>query len=167
MTLNELLEDRSITLTEDSDGFVKIQGIFVAGDSELTSRALQDLAERQVISLMDDFKGYLKIEAFHDGMSVNHTRISGGLYDISAYHKTIEDGLNYSVSVGYKMVNGRTVPTFEISTRKNILPEKVEDTVKEHFPIEAKRYDDAKEAHNKHLTIYGMRLNARLCNHSP
>src|SRR3989338_8237198 len=101
MSLDEILEDRLVTLKESPDGFVTINGRFAVGDSGLTDRALQDLAEKLLVGLRDDFKRYLEKEVFPDGMSVSHTRVSGGIYDVNAYHKTIEGGLRYSVSVAY------------------------------------------------------------------
>ena len=92
-------------------------------------------------------------------MSVSHTRVSGGLYNVNAHHQDIEGGLRYIVSAAYGSDGDRTVPTFNISTRKNELPRKIAD--------EAKKHSDAVEVHNKYLQIYGRRLNVRLCNPYP
>ena len=165
--LNEILDESSITLREDADGLVTIGGRFAVGDSELTERAIQDRAERLLSDLRGDFEQYLKRDAFPDGMSVSHTRVCGGLYDIAAYHQTIEGGLRYYICLGYGTAEGRAVPTFKIATRKSELPKTVPDRVKKYFPISTKRYGDAVEVHNKHLRAYSTNLNARLRNQSP
>jgi len=168
MTLNDSIEAGTLTFGNDSDGFVTLSGRFKVDTPGLSGRELQDLAERFLVTLRDDFKQYLEKDVFSDGMYVEHDRVCGGIYNIYAAHKSIDGGLNYTVFVSYGIdANNKSVPVFDINTRKNMLPlfKEVADSVKDLFPEAVKQHaqlvkqrSDAVEVHNKHLQAYGARL---------
>ena len=155
MKLQEIIEKGSITVKHYAQGFIGVSGRFVVSDPS----RIQDDAWANLVQLRDDIKNFLKLEK---SMSVTHTRHSYNLYKIDARHSA-NDELRYTISLSYASSdNLKIIPVFSIETRKNDLPQKVDDDNRELFPEKAKQYAAAVQAHNTTIQDYFDNLTSRL-----